>query len=217
MQKEEVLKFVEEHKIIVIARGYSEEELIPAAQALYDGGIRLLEVTFDQTDENCVVNTPALIKKLVEHFKGKMCIGAGTVLTEQQVDAAKAAGAEYIISPDINVDIIKKVCAEGLCCFPGAYTPSEITCAYRAGASFVKVFPAANGGPSYLKLLLAPLKHIPLLAVAGVDENNIAEYMQTGIKGVGVGETLLKRDLVINKKYDELKELAQKFVANSKV
>jgi len=104
---ENTIKWILENKIVVIVRGVEKEKLIPLAQAMYDGGIRLIEITFDATKKVTDEETGAMIKMLAENFEGKMLVGAGTVLTKEQVDITKAAGGMFIISPDANVEVIK--------------------------------------------------------------------------------------------------------------
>ena len=214
MNKNETFSFIKENKFVAIARGLSEEDLLLSAQAIYDGGIRCLEVTFDQTDPENLVNTPKLIKALVDKFGDKMCIGSGTVMSVEQCEKAYNAGAKYYVSPNVDIDVLKKSKELNMISLVGAYSPTEIAFAYKNGADFVKIFPAGTGGPSYIKAVRAPLKHIPVLAVGGVNEDNITEYMSTGVLGVGVGDKLLKSELINEKKFDELTLLAKKFVEN---
>lgn len=187
----EIIKAVEREKIVVIVRGVPSEKLIPLAEAMYDGGIRLLEITYSASGIPSDEVTAENIKALCSHFKevGKtdMHIGAGTVLTVEQVALTKAVGGEFIISPDTCPDVIKKTKELGLVSMPGSYTPSEIRIAHLAGADFVKVFPAVSLGASYIKAVKAPLSNIKLLAVGGINENNMSEYLAAGASGFGIG------------------------------
>ncbi len=209
----EVIKSIETEKLIVIVRGVQKEKLIPLAEAMYNGGIRLLEVTYSANGSVSDEETAQSIKALAEHFKGRMYIGAGTVLTEKQVKLTKKAGGTFIISPDTYDKVISATKSLNMVSMPGAITPSEIQTAIRAGADFIKLFPMANFGVSYLKAIKAPLSHVKFLAVGGVDENNMAEYLKAGVCGFGVGSNIVKKDLIDNDDYDKITELAKKFVA----
>ncbi len=211
--REDILKTIEEEKIIVIVRGVESEKLIPLAQAMYDGGIRLLEITYSANGKVSDEETAKNIKLLSEHFEGRMYIGAGTVLTEKQVELTKAAGGKFIISPDTNTDVIKKSRELGMISMPGALTPSEIQEAHRAGADFVKMFPITNMGTEYVKAVKAPLSHIKLLAVGGVDDTNMADYLKVGVSGFGVGSNIIDKKLLAAEDYEGITKLAQKYVA----
>ena len=208
---EHVINAIRQHKLIAIVRGFSGEELMGAAEALYLGGVRLLEVTFDQSGKIPDSETAENIRLLRNNFEGKLLIGAGTVMNESQVLAAKEAGAEYIISPDVNGAVIKKTKALGMVSIPGALTPTEIVTAYTLGADFVKLFPAGDLGLSYIKSVRAPLSHIPMLAVGGVSVNNIRDFLDTGISGVGIGSAIVNKSLIKNGDFEGLTELAREF------
>ncbi|MBR2489387.1 MAG: bifunctional 4-hydroxy-2-oxoglutarate aldolase/2-dehydro-3-deoxy-phosphogluconate aldolase [Clostridia bacterium] len=208
-----VIKAVENEKIIVILRGIESKKIIPLAEAMYAGGIRLLEVTYDATSKIPHEETAADIKALKEHFGDRMCIGAGTVLTEKQVELTKAAGGEFIISPDANESVIKKTVELGLVSIPGALTPTEIQAAHRAGADFVKLFPIVSMGPSYVKAVKAPLSNIKLLAVGGVDLDNISEYFAAGICGIGLASNITDKKLIAEENFEGITELAKKYVS----
>jgi 2-dehydro-3-deoxyphosphogluconate aldolase/(4S)-4-hydroxy-2-oxoglutarate aldolase len=128
-----------------------------------------------------------------------------------QVETAINSGAKYIISPNTNLQVIKKTSELGAVSIPGALTPSEIAFAYEAGAKFVKLFPASEFGVSYIKSIRSPLNHIPLLAVGGVDENNMNSFFEAGVSGVGVGSNIVKKSLISMKKFDEITVLAKKY------
>ena len=164
------LEWVQRSKIIAIVRGLPKEYMTRLAEALYAGGIDLMEVTFHQQKPETWKDTAAAIAAVDSCMEGKMLVGAGTVLTLEQLDMARDAGANYIITPNTNCDLIRRVKEYGLLSFPGAFTPSEIVEAYEAGADAVKVFPVGNLGPSYIKAIKAPLSHIPLMAVGGVNQ-----------------------------------------------
>lgn len=210
MKKSVIDKIVAE-KIVVIVRGVEKDKLIPLAEAMYDGGIRLLEITYDARDPGSDTETAEKIELLADEFEGRMLIGAGTVLTERQVELTVGAGGKFIISPDANPDIIKKTCECGLVSIPGALTPTEAVAAYNAGADFIKLFPITNMGSDYVKAVKAPLSHIKFLAVGGVDLSNMKEYLDAGISGFGIGSNIVDKKLIASGEYGKITELARKY------
>ena len=176
--REQVIEAVSKEKIVVIVRGVDPEKLIPMTEAMYKGGIRLLEITYSANGKVSDEDTAENIRMLAEHFAGRMYIGAGTVLTEKQVELTARAGGKFIISPDTCPQVIEKTRALGLVSMPGALTPSEMQVAHRSGADFIKLFPNSEMKPSYLKAIAAPLSHLKFIAVGGVNENNLGEFFK---------------------------------------
>ena len=209
--KNEVIKAIEKEKIVAILRGIPSEKLLDTVQALYDGGIRLLEVTYSADGRVSDEETAENIARVVKEFEGKMFIGAGTVLTKKQVRLTEKSGGSFIISPDVNADVIKETVKCGLVSIPGALTPSEITAAHRFGADFVKLFPITNLGVSYVKALTAPLTHIKLLAVGGVKEDNIPEYLNAGVYGFGVSSNITDKKMIAEGNWAGITALAKKY------
>lgn len=207
-----VIKAIEREKIIVIVRGVEKEKLMPLIDAMYEGGIRLLEITFDASGKVSDEETAGYIKMLSEAYEGKMYIGAGTVLTEKQVELVKNAGGMFIISPNTDEKVIKKTRELGMVSMPGALTPTEIQTAHLLGADFVKLFPASNFGPDYVKAVKAPLSHIKLTAVGGINENNMADYIKVGVSGFGVGTNITNKKMLSENDYDGICALAKKYV-----
>ena len=206
--REEVIAKILEEKIIAIVRGVGAEECMKVAQALYEGGIRLMEITFDQKNPASFQATAGAIRAIGEAYAGKMMVGAGTVTTPELVELAASAGAQYIISPDVNVDVIHRTRELGLVSLPGAMTPTEIVQAAQWGASVVKVFPAGNLGPDYIKAVRGPLDHIPLCAVGGVDHNNLEEFHRAGVTCFGVGSNIVRKELLAAGNYAAIRENA---------
>ena len=209
---ERTVRFIEEHKIVVIVRGVPREDLIPLANAMYEGGIRLVECTYDATgkipDETIAENIGILTREM----EGKMAVGAGTVLTERQVELTKQAGGKFIISPDTNPEIIRKTKELGLVSIPGAMTPTEIASAHRAGADFVKLFPVdLCGGVKYLKTVATPLSHVKILAVNGITAENMTDYLAAGARGVGVGSGIVNKDLIRAGDFAAITALAKQY------
>ena len=209
--REKTIQAIEKEKIIVIVRGVDREKLIPFAEAMYLGGIRLIECTFDASGKTSDAETGENIRLLSEHFDGKMLVGAGTVLTKNQVEITKANGGKVIISPDTNPEVIKKTVELGLVSLPGAFTPTEIVSASRYGADFVKVFPIDRMGPRYISDLKAPLSHVKLLAVGGIDKDNALDYINAGAYGVGVGSSIVNKKLIAEGRFEEITKLAEDF------
>lgn len=211
--KNQVINRILEEKIVVIVRGIASDKIIPLAEAMYEGGIRALEITYNASnmDENAEV--AGNIKKLVDHFGARMIIGAGTVLTTKQVELTKAAGGTFIISPNAKEEIIRKTCELGMVSIPGALTPTECVDAYDAGADFVKLFPITNLGSSYVKAMKAPLSHIRFLGVGGIDENNMEEYLKAGVCGFGIGSNIVNKKLIETGDFKAITELARVFTS----
>lgn len=211
--REQIISTIEKEKVVVIVRGIAKEKLIPLAEAMYDGGIRLLEITYDATGKTSDEETAENIAMLSKHFEGRMYIGAGTVIKTTQVELTAKAGGKFIISPDTNKAVIEKTRELGLVSMPGALTPTEIADAHRFGADFVKLFPVSTFGPEYVKAVKAPLSHIKLLAVGGVDEKNIADYQKAGACGFGIGSNIVNKKMIEAGESDKITELAKEFLS----
>ncbi|MDF2501988.1 MAG: aldolase [Anaerosporomusa subterranea] len=207
----ETAGFIRRHKVIAICRRLYGPDLLSLASALSQGGVNMLEVTFDQSDPECIKKTSEAIRSLLEKFGSCMEIGAGTVLTKEQVMAAKDAGASYIISPNVDVEIIKYTKALGLVSVPGAMTPSEILTAHNAGADFVKLFPSGTLGFNYIKDILAPISHVKLVATGGVTEETLPEYLKLGFAGAGVSGRFSDKKLIAEGNFAEITRRAQAF------
>ena len=212
MEREKIIQQVERQKIIAIIRGVEPEKSLKVAQALYAGGIRMIEVTFDQKDEEKQKGTAESIRLISEYFQGKVSVGAGTVTSVRLVEMAAKAGAQYIISPDTSESVIKKTRELGLVSMPGAVTPTEILNAHRWGADFVKLFPIGSFGTSYIKAVKAPINHIKLLAVGGVNENNIINFLDAGCCGAGIGGNLVNKKWIETGEFEKITETAKLLV-----
>lgn len=210
--KNQIIKSIEENKIIAICRGIYGQDLVNLVTSINEGGVNLVEVTFDQNDPKCIEKTGEAIKLLSETFEGKVDVGAGTVITREQVLAAKNAGAKYIISPNVNLDIIKYTNELGMVSMPGAMTPSEIIAADQAGADFVKIFPAGTLGLKYIKDISGPINHVRFVAAAGVTPENLQDFLDLGFAGAGISNYLTNKKMVQEGKLDILKEHAQELV-----
>ena len=207
----DAMEWIRKHKAIAIVRGLGPAPMEALAEALCAGGVRMMEVTFDQARPDTWADTAASIRMLSQRFAGRLLAGAGTVMTAQQLRLAADAGARYIISPNVSEPIIRETRVLGLVSLPGALTPTEIAAAFEAGANAVKVFPAGELGPGYIKAIRAPLAHVPLLAVGGVNERNCAAFMDAGCAGVGVGGNLVNRQWIENGEWDQITALAAQY------
>jgi 2-dehydro-3-deoxyphosphogluconate aldolase/(4S)-4-hydroxy-2-oxoglutarate aldolase len=206
----QVVEKICEHKIVAIARRVPVERIVPIAEALYEGGIRLMEITFDQADPECLRLTPRMIEVLTARFPD-MSVGAGTVMTREQARAAADTGARFALAPNIDPDVIDEALKRGMAAIPGALTPTEVAYAFKLGAAMVKLFPAGDLGVGYLKALRGPLPHIPLMAVGGVDLNNLADFFKAGAKAAGIGSNIVSNKLIAEGRYLELTGLAKAY------
>ena len=214
--KQAIIQSILDEKIIVILRGVEREMLIPLTEALYRGGIRLLELTYSANGSVADEETADRIAMLSRRWAGRMAIGAGTVLTEQQVELTANANGGFIISPDTNEAVIRRTAELGLVSIPGALTPSEITAAHRAGADFVKLFPVTDLGATYVKNVRAPLSHIRMLAVGGINTQNMPEYLGAGACGFGIGSNIIDKKLLQMRDFAGIEALARSYVEAAK-
>jgi len=198
--------------LIVIVRGVERERLIPLAEAMYAGGVRLMEITYDASEKVSDEEIAENIAMLTSHFGDRMIIGAGTVLTEYQVDLTMKAFGRFIISPNTDRDVIWRTRVMEMVSISGALTPTEVQTAHTWGADFVKLFPIGSMGTDYLKAISAPLSHVRFLAVGGIDQTNVKTYLKAGAKGVGIGSGIVKKEWLHDGNYAEITKLAREYV-----
>ena len=215
--KAEIESSVRQGRIIAIIRGFAPDVCLRLAEAYAKGGIRLVEVTFNQKSPDTWKDTVAAIRAIGERFGGDMRAGAGTVLTEEQLTMCEEAGGKYMITPNVNAELIRECVRRGLVAMPGAMTPSEAVDAYDAGASFVKIFPAGALGPEYVKAIRAPLSHIPFLAVGGIGPDNVADFIKAGCVGAGVGGNLTNKEWIAAGEWGKIEDVARRMVENSRI
>ena len=206
------LEAVKERKIVAIVRGLKPDYLVRLGHAFEEGGIGLMEVTYDQRAPETWADTARAIEAVEQEFGGRLLVGAGTVIRPEQVTMTYNAGGRYLVTPATQPEIIRMGKALGLGLFPGALTPTEILAAHEAGADAVKVFPASALGPAYIKAVRAPLSHIPLMAVGGVNEKNAADFMKAGCVGLGVGGNLVNKEWIQSGQWDKITALAKEFM-----
>ena len=204
-----VMDAILKYKLVAILRGVAPDQLIPLLEALYEGGVRLAEITFDAKGVIPAEETAAQIAAAAKHFEGRMFFGAGTVLTVEQARLAIDGGAKFLISPNVDADVIRYTKDRGVISMPGAFTPTESVNAVNLGADFVKIFPSDTLGPKYFKAICAPLSHIKFLAVGGVDHLNVTDFLKAGAVGGGVASNIVNKDLLKKGDYAGITALAK--------
>lgn len=205
-------EFILKNKIVSISRQVYGEELLEAAKRLIAGGIKILEITFDQADPQCLEKTCGSIRRIKDTLGDNICIGAGTVLTVEQAQKAHEAGADFALAPNVDVKVIREIKKLGMVAVPGAFSPSEISTAYDAGADIVKIFPISILGCDYVKAVLGPLNHIPYMAVGGVSTDNIKSFINAGCCSAGIGSNIINKKRVEQKLFDDIQKSAETFV-----
>jgi 2-dehydro-3-deoxyphosphogluconate aldolase / (4S)-4-hydroxy-2-oxoglutarate aldolase len=235
MKAEQVYELIREEKIIAIARGVRIDQIVnpPSfrfvqedfakrdtggyaptewvlrlAEALLAGGIKMLEVTCN-TD-----GVFEMIKLLRDKMAGKMCIGAGTVITTDLCKKAIEAGAEFIIAPDTNTEVIDYCVKHDVAILPGAATATEILAAKRHGAKMVKIFPASALGVNYIKALRGPIDDVDFVAVDGVRPENMAEFFAAGCVAIGIGASVVRKEFIEKGDWRSITETARGYVQN---
>ncbi len=210
-ERNEVVAQIRNLGVVAIVRADTGDEALAAARAVREGSLRAIEVTFT------VPGAAEIIRRLAEEMGDEILLGAGTVLTVDQAREAVAAGAEYLIAPDTDPEVIAEAHRLGRPIFPGAFSPSEVARAWKLGADLIKLFPAARLGPAYLKDLRGPFPQIPLVPVGGVDASNCADYFRNGAVAIGVGGKLVDRALLREGRYDEITRRARELAATVQV
>lgn len=205
----QIMKELEDTRFIVIARRIPYQQIVKVAKAVYQGGVRLFEITFDQGRDDCIEEAQRCMSAVNDKLSNQMLIGAGTVLTVDQVKAAYEGGAKFIVSPDINLKVIEESQKLGMMTIPGGMTPTEIMTAWNAGADMVKLFPADDLGYHYIRNILAPLCHIPLVATGGINPETIPQFCSAGISYFGTGISILKPELIHEGNYLAITDLAR--------
>ncbi|MDD5367578.1 MAG: bifunctional 4-hydroxy-2-oxoglutarate aldolase/2-dehydro-3-deoxy-phosphogluconate aldolase [Anaerolineaceae bacterium] len=207
MQKDQQIKTIETAGLIAIVRFNRSEEIIKVVRAINEGGVKVIEITMTTP------NALNLIEAASQELNQQVLLGAGTVLDPETARAAIIAGAEFIVAPTLNVQVIEVCHRYNKVVIPGAFTPTEILTAWEYGADFVKLFPAELGGPALIKSILAPLPQIKLIPVGGVSLNNIKDYFHAGAAAVAVGSKLVDKKAVSEQRFADLTELARQYVA----
>ncbi len=204
--KEKHLSRVLDSGIVAVIRAHSGELLADVAEALLAGGVEVMEITF---------TVPAAVRVLetvAQRMGNRVLLGAGTVLDAETARAALLAGAEFIVAPNTNLDVIRLCRRYDKLVMPGAMTPTEVVTAWEAGADIVKIFPSEVTGPKYLKALHGPLPQVRLMPTGGVDLNTAAEFLRCGACVLGVGGALVEKKAVETGNLARIESLARQFV-----
>lgn len=200
-----ILSQLLQYKIIAIIRGAQPTDVLSIVEALYDGGIKAVEITLNSNNALQVIN------EISNKLGNKMLVGAGTVLDAASATKAIEAGAQFIIAPSVDIETIQLTKQKGKVSIPGAFSATEIVTAYKAGADLIKVFPASN--PQYIKDLIGPLSHIPMMPTGGVNLENIQDFKKAGGVAFGIGSSLVDTKQAITKTYlEQLTSKAKQFV-----
>jgi 2-dehydro-3-deoxyphosphogluconate aldolase/(4S)-4-hydroxy-2-oxoglutarate aldolase len=201
MDKRDVLNHMMSEGLVPVIRVSSAKEAIDVADAIKEGGVTLIEITMS------VPGAIDTIKELTQKYKDEIIMGAGTILDPETGRAALLAGAQFIVSPTLNLDLIQLAHRYSAVVVPGAMTPTEILTAWNAGADMVKVFPAAQlGGPEYIKALRGPLPQILLVPTGGVNLQNAGAFIKAGAAALGVGGELVDKKAVKERNFNIITE-----------
>jgi len=206
MNKQEILEKIKRIGLLAVIRGPSEEITIKMVDALIEGGVIGIEITYTTPNAEEVVRT------LNEKHGESIILGMGTLTKPDQVETAKAAGANFLVSPICDPDLVKAMVRSGLVTMAGALTPTEVFQAYKLGVDVVKIFPGSLTGPKYIRSLHGPFPSIQMMPTGGVSKENIADWFAAGVVAVGAGSALCPRDLAIDGKFDEISKRASEFV-----
>ena len=207
MSRETTLRRIMDGGIVAVVRSESSESLLRVVRALADGGVTAAEITFTVPD------AVEVIRQVRKEIGDAIVLGAGTVLDPETARTALLAGAEYIVAPIVNLDVIRLCRRYDKAVMPGAFTPTEVVTAWEAGADVVKVFPADVGGPPYLKALRGPLPQIRLMPTGGVDLTTAEAFLKAGACCLGVGGSLVEPKAVSSGDFARIRDLASQYVA----
>jgi 2-dehydro-3-deoxyphosphogluconate aldolase/(4S)-4-hydroxy-2-oxoglutarate aldolase len=205
MNKEAQLQKVLDCGIVAVVRSPDSQQLVEVVRALVEGGVTVAEITMT------VPNALQVLAEVRKALGERVLLGAGTVLDPETARAVLLAGAEYIVSPTVNLDVIRLCQRYDKLVMPGAFTPTEILSAWEAGADIVKVFPAEVVGPAYFKALRGPLPQIRLMPTGGVDLKTASEFLKAGACCLGIGSQLVEPNAVANRDFTRLKDLASQY------
>jgi 2-dehydro-3-deoxyphosphogluconate aldolase/(4S)-4-hydroxy-2-oxoglutarate aldolase len=207
MSKENQLRHVLDCGIVAVIRSSDSQQLVEVARALADGGVTVVEITMS------VPNALEVLGRVRQSLGDRLLLGAGTVLDPETARAALLAGAEYIVAPTLNLEVIRLCQRYDKLVMPGAFTPTEILTAWEAGADIVKVFPADVVGPAFFKALRGPLPQIRLMPTGGVDVKTAADFLKAGACCLGIGGQLVEPKAVAERNFDRIRDLARQYVA----
>ncbi len=206
MNKTEVLEKVKELGLLAVIRGPSADLTVQMVDALVEGGVKGIEITYSTPDAEDVV------RRLALKYGESILLGMGTLTKAEQAASAKEAGAMFLVSPVCEDELVKAMVASRLLTMAGALTPTEVLKAYTMGVDVVKIFPGSLGGPAYIKALKGPFPYIPMMPTGGVNASNAAEWFAAGVVAVGAGSELCPPQLAKEGKFAEISQRAVAFV-----
>jgi 2-dehydro-3-deoxyphosphogluconate aldolase/(4S)-4-hydroxy-2-oxoglutarate aldolase len=208
MDKHDVQQGIVDSGVTAVLRGIDEDDIVPVAEAVHAGGVRALEVTADA--KRCSEMIAAVDRAL---DGTDAIVGAGTVMDAAAARNVIEAGAEFVLAPNLDTDVIDVCNREQVLAVPGVMTPTEAAAAMEAGADLLKMFPASTVGPGHIGALQGPLGDVPVMPTGGVDTDNVADYFEAGAVAVGAGSALVDYDAVEREDWDGVRESAAEFVA----
>lgn len=204
--REQQLQRVLKSGIVAILRASSGDQLAQVARALCAGGIDVIEVTFTTP------NAAGVLTEVRRDLGDKILLGAGTILDPETARIAILAGADFLVSPTVNVDVIQLAHRYDKLMLPGAFTPTEILTAWEAGADVIKLFPAEVGGPGYLKAIRGPLPQVKLLPTGGVNLETLPAFFEAGAVAVGLGSQLVSAEALAQRDFAAIERTAREYV-----
>ncbi len=197
----DLFEFIRSITIVPVIRGATVDNIIPIGLALQQGGIPIMEITMETR------GALYALEKAVLELEG-MVVGAGTVIDSETAQRVIEAGAQFIVSPSLSVDVIQIAKKRKIFSVAGGLTPTEIVAAFQCGADMIKVFPASTFGPKYIQQIKEPLPHIPLMVTGGINEETICKYIKAGVDAVGIGNSLVNTRRLLNDR--ELQEITRR-------
>jgi len=210
MNKQKTLAQIEATKVVAVVRLQEAALFEPVALALYEGGVRAIEITMT------VPGALAALEKAISNLPSEIIIGVGSVLNAKTTEKAVNAGAQFIVSPVTKKEILDACKTAEVAVMPGAFTPTEIQTAWEWGADIVKVFPADILGMKFFKGVKAPMPHLKLMPTGGVSLTNAAGWIQAGACAVGVGSALLDKEALRDRNFEQIKKNAERLISNLK-
>ncbi len=207
MSKETQLRQILDCGIVAVVRSPDSQQLVEVVRALADGGVTVAEITMTVPD------ALGVLRQVRQSLGERVLLGAGTILDPETARAALLAGAEYLVAPTLNLDVIRLCQRYSKLVMPGAFTPTEILTAWEAGADIIKVFPAEVVGPAFFKAMRGPLPQVRLMPTGGVDLNTAADFLRAGACCLGLGSQLVEPRAVAERNFDRIRDLARQYVA----
>jgi len=210
MSRKETIQKISALGVVAVIRLQDAKKLFKVVEAIKQGGVKVIEITMT------VPNAVGLIQELSSSISSDVLLGAGTVTDPKTAEQVMKAGAQFVVSPILNTEVIKLCNSSDIACMPGCYTPTEIFTAWNAGADVVKVFPATSLGPKYFKDLQGPFPQIKMMPTGGVTIENVGEWIAAGAVAVGIGSDLLDKKAIDEERYEVLTERASRMYSNFK-